>query len=112
MLSYTKVEKTTADGTVHQALKIVEGSYKGLIWTFGRVQFLEDDENDKVKVNFEYDIIKSPIPESEIDKNLLKNELGDILMDMIVKQLEANELIFTGGTDENRAGDSEEPNRQ
>jgi hypothetical protein len=112
MLSYTKVEKATPDGTVHEALKIVEGTYKGLIWTYGRVQFLEDKENDLVKLNFEYEIIKSPIPEEQIDKNLLKNELGDILKDMIVKQLEANELIYTGGTDENRTGDSEESDRQ
>lgn len=105
-LKYKQVEKVKKDddGNIVEhiaALKLVEGEYEGLIWSYGKVVFREDPENDRVGLGFEYVIHDTPISEDEIDKDLLSNQLGDILWEILEEKMNSNELVFTGGTDEN-----------
>jgi hypothetical protein len=82
------------------AIKIIQGTYAGVIYYYHGARFEENGEN--VILKFGFDIIDSP--PSRPDLQLVegfKNYIGDILVELIEEKLAKQEpLIFTGGTDE------------
>ena len=91
--------------TGHDALRLTDGPYKGMIYTYGKVSF-DEEGTEKVHMNFEYDIIQ--------DDGVTYNEdefveyIGHILQHLINKQLQENSITYTGGIDENRTEDPEQ----
>jgi hypothetical protein len=88
-------------GTV--ALKLISGPYEGIIFSYGKVDFNEQD--DTCKMHFEYDVHENPMV---YDQKEFENYLGDLLVFIIADQLQKNEIIYTGGIDENRNEDSKQ----
>jgi hypothetical protein len=86
-------------------VELTTGEYKGIIYTYGRVRLLE--EEDVLRVQFEYDIHENPV--GKIDPTEFRNHIGDILIDMLEENLLKNNVVYTGGVDENRAKDFIQP---
>lgn len=72
-------------------IKLIEGPYKGIIYKYGRVQLLEED--DHLRMRFEY-ILKDG---GKKDPDFIQY-IGPILEDMIEEGLMKNNIIYTGGT--------------
>ena len=88
----------------NQLIKLTSSEYSGIIYTYGRVRLLE--EEDLLRVQFEYDIHENPVGIIEADK--FRNHIGDILIDLLEENLLKNNIVYTGGTDENRTTNSEQ----
>jgi hypothetical protein len=100
-----KVVESSSTGL--QALKLTEGAFEGIIYTYGKVTFDEDEANDKVYIRFEYDILDQA-GKGLTDKAPFEKYIGDILTEMIHRGVADNSLVYTGGVDENRTKDSEQ----
>ncbi len=92
------------DYTGNQLIKLTSNEYSGIIYTYGRVRLLEED--DLLRVQFEYDIHENPV--GFVDRDKFKNYIGDILIDLLEENLLKNNIVYTGGTDENRTTNSEQ----
>ena len=115
MIKYTFVEKVEASGQYTVAMKFLEGKYEGMIFSYGKVEFVEHGDEHAVSLKFDYDIHRKPsnyADTDEIDMAEVEYVLGGFLMELIEEQLGKNELVFTGGTDENRESNPIEPNSQ
>ena len=78
-------------------IKLTEGQYKGIIFSYGAVSFEED--GDTLRLKFEYDIHEAEgisYVQSELEEHL-----GQLLQLILVEQLMNNEVVYTGGVDEN-----------
>lgn len=86
------------------ALKLTDGPYKGIIYSYGKVSF--DEEGDTCKLNFDYEIQDASSTNYVTEE--FEQYIGDLLQFIIMDQLQKNEVVYTGGTDENRDKDSEQ----
>jgi hypothetical protein len=111
MIKYKFVEKVEASGQYTIALKLLEGKYEGLIFSYDKVEFVEHGDENAVTLKFGYEIHRKP-EGLEVDFDELEYVLGGFLTELIQEQLGNNELIFTGGTDENRESDPIKPDSQ
>ena len=80
----------------------IAGKYKKMVWQYGTIKFDEDEENGQAKVKFDYYILENP-------KNLTEDQkmvdfMGDVLIDVIDKQLQKDELY--GANSEHRGTNS------
>lgn len=91
------------------AIKLTEDPYSGIIFSYGRVWF-DDDSDVTLKINFDYDVHDS----NGIDYDTVEFEtyLSGFLQELILYGIHNNDLTYTGGVDENRAGDFNEPDFQ
>ena len=55
----------------NQLIKLTSNGYSGIIYTYGRVRLLEED--DQLRVQFEFDIHENPV--GIIEKEKFKNRL-------------------------------------
>lgn len=88
----------------HDRIKLTEGQYKGIIFSYGAVNL--EEEGDTLHLKFEYDIHEAegiPYVQSEFEQHI-----GQLLQLILVDQLMKNEVVYTGGVDENRTTDSEQ----
>lgn len=85
------------DSNGNQLIKLTSSEYSGIIYTYGRVRLLEED--DHLRVQFEYDIQENPV--EEVDPSKFRNHIGDILIDLLEENLLKNNVVYTGGTDAN-----------
>lgn len=92
----------------NQFIKLTSKEYSGIIYTYGRVRLLE--EEDQLRVQFEYDIHENPV--GFVDREKFKNHIGDILVDLLDENLLKNNVVYTGGIDENRTTDFDESDSQ
>jgi len=90
------------DSNGNQFIKLTSNQYSGIIYTYGRVRLLEED--DQLRVQFEYDIHENPV--GFVDRDKFRNHIGDILIDLLEENLLKNNIVYTGGTDENRTANS------
>ena len=81
----------------NQLIKLTSSEYSGIIYTYGRVRLLEED--DQLRVQFEYDIQENPVGVLEPSK--FRNHRGDILIELLEENLLKNNVLYTGGIDEN-----------
>lgn len=79
-------------------IKINEDPFKGIKFTFGKVQFLPDEDDDKYTMNFEYDIIEDN--GISYNKKDFEQYIGKLLESIIEESLKNNEIIYSGGTGE------------
>lgn len=104
-LKYAFVEKVSDEGSVH-GIKLKEGDYSGLVWSFGRVRF-EPTEGDQMGLNFEYTIHYCPPNITGIDTESLETIMGDILTEILEESIKKNELIdFIKECESNESRDS------
>ena len=71
--NYTYMENPKSDLT---GFRITDGVYKDVVYTYGKVQPVE--ENDKLRLKFEYNVVENPSGVDTEDKNFI-NVIGDIL---------------------------------
>lgn len=68
------------------SIKVKIGAYKNVIYTYGKVNITEDDENDQLKVSFDYRIEEVPkkLNKKKLEKSEeFKNYIGNILTNLI-----------------------------
>ena len=85
-------------------IKLTSNEYSGIIYSYGRVKLIEEDAG--LRVQFHYDIHENPI--GVLDEANFRHHIGDILIDLLDEQLSQNQVVYTGGIDENRTTDSEQ----
>jgi hypothetical protein len=92
-----------------QAIKLTEGAYEGIIYTYGKVNLEPNEENDTLHLKFEYEILENA-DRGMTDMKPFENYIGDILEELLHQGVEENNLTYTGGTeiDANRTKDSEQ----
>jgi hypothetical protein len=79
------------------ALKLSEGEFAGIIFSYGRVAFEEDKENDRLRVKFDYEI--HDFQPDDLDVPAFEKELGDFLIELCMYGVLNNDLVYTGGVD-------------
>ena len=80
------------------AIKLLDNQFEGILVSLGRVAFHE--EGDSCRMSFDYEILDDNDESYTLEE--LKQELGDIIIDMITEGVEKNDLVYTGGVDDNR----------
>jgi len=90
-----------------QAIKLTEGAFEGIIYTYGKVSF--DEQDDTLHLKFEYEILDSA-DKGMTDMKPFEAYIGDILQELLHQGVAENNLTYTGGTeiDANRTKDSEQ----
>lgn len=83
--TYSFVERKFDDEFVQVATKIGSGKYEGLIFSVGNVSFADSEQ--EVKLNYEFKIESAP--DGLVIEKDLDNIIGDIIMDVIAKDVEA-----------------------
>ena len=75
-------------------IKIVEGDYKDIIYTYGHVKFAsEENAKGEIPLKLDYDVKVNP---NNIDttREDFRNYIGDILIEVVEKQLEDGTIRF------------------
>tara|TARA_B110000858_G_scaffold167369_1_gene195238 strand:+ start:359 stop:679 length:321 start_codon:yes stop_codon:yes gene_type:complete len=83
---YVFVEKKDSE---LYSLKVVQGPYNNVIYTYGSVTIEEDVENDLARLKFNYHIEEAPAPYSkkELEESTeFRNYIGDILTEILEDQ--------------------------
>ena len=75
-------------------IKIVEGNYKDIIYTYGHVKFAsEENEKGEIPLKFDYDVLVNP-NQVKVDTIEFQNYIGDILLEVVQYQLDNGTLKF------------------
>lgn len=101
---YENFELLDEDYNGKQLIKLTSNEYSGIIYTYGKVNLIEED--DLLRIQFEYDIHENPV--GELNKQAFMDHIGRILTELINEQILKNQVVYTGGIDENRTADSEQ----
>jgi hypothetical protein len=99
-VDYEYVVSEDDKNSVH--IKLLTGDYKDTLFKYGKVGIQE--ENEVAYLQFEYNVIESPIKKLEKNEDF-KNYLGDLLTSIMIGNLG---LEDEGYYDENRTDDFEE----
>ena len=92
--NYTFVSKGDDDWA---SVMIKDGKYEGIIYQYGKVSVAEsEDENGNMPLSFKYNIIDySGHNQEDLESSVeFKNTLGDILVEILHEQLEADNLEY------------------
>jgi hypothetical protein len=82
------------DGDDFSCIKLLQGKYKGIIYKYGKVGFAKEENPDgTLPMKFDYDIIFNP-HETNIDKQDFIDYIGDILIEIMEKQVNNGTAIF------------------
>src|SRR5688500_4076258 len=90
---HRKLEKNI-NGQQIYALNFTDSEFSDIIFSYERVQFIEDKENDKLITKFHYVVHEH---KKEYDKKKFEQELGDFLIELVINGMMERNLIFTGG---------------
>lgn len=90
-----------------QAIKLLEEPFSGIIYTYGKVDLEEDEENFVLRLKFEYTVLDYA-NKVLTDEAPFEAYIGKILEQLIHQGVQENSLTYTGGVDENRTKDSDE----
>lgn len=89
------------------AIKLTEYPWEGIIYTYGKIEFEEDDVNFTLHLKFDYEIIDKN-GKDFTDNKPFEKYIGAILEELLHDGIKNNNLTYTGGIDENRTKDSEQ----
>lgn len=81
-----KVLGAIQDGKELHALSLTEGQFSGIVFSYEDVSFKE--EEDKLKIKFEYFVHEVPEEIKNYDKKSFEKELGDFLVELLYYGLE------------------------
>jgi len=88
---YVFVQKEDADWT---GIKLLDEKYKDIVVKYGKVGFAKDENPDgTLPMKFDYDILQNP-GQIDIDKNEFIDYIGDILLEILEKQLKEGKAII------------------
>ena len=73
-------------------ISILEGDYKGLKYKYGKVWF-ENPDSEQPTMQFHYDMVEG----LATDKVAFEADIAGFLHAMLLEQLEAGEVQYTGG---------------
>ena len=100
MSSPPNVVTVEREGEQFYALRITEGEYENVIFTIGKVQITENEEQTEATLKYDFKIDK--VPDSynikELNDNInFKDTVGDILVDIFEERgkLDAEKLKET-----------------
>jgi hypothetical protein len=82
-----------------QAIKLTDEPYEGIIYSYGKVDLVPDEENDQLTIKFDYEIHDRN--DKSFDEEIFQNYIGQVLQRLIYEGVEANSLTYVGGVDEN-----------
>ena len=83
------------EGDDFTCIKLLQGKYKGVIYKYGKVGFAKDEKPDgTLPMQFDYDIIFNPHEETSIDKQDFIDYIGDILIELLEKQIENGTAVL------------------
>ena len=83
------------EGDDFTCIKLLEGKYKGVIYKYGNVGFAKDENSDgTLPMKFDYDIVFNPHEETSIDKQEFIDYIGDILVELLDKQIQGGQVIY------------------
>ena len=85
-------------------IKFTNSGFDDIILSIGGIEFIEGDENANMK--FDYDIHEGVVPEDRDEE--FRTLMGDFIIQSIEEGLKRNDLIYSGGIDENRTNDTEQ----
>ncbi len=91
------------------AIKLTSDPYSGIIYAYGKVEFIPDEENSTLKIKFDYEILD--YASKQFDLSIFENYIGQLLTDMIHEGIAENSISYTGGIDENRTEDPEQSSK-
>jgi len=75
--------------------KVIRRKYKGVIYKYGKVGFAKEEKPDgTLPMKFDYDIIFNPHEETSIDKQDFIDYIGDILIELLEKQIENGTAVL------------------
>lgn len=102
-------------GDLH-ALALTSGDFAGIVFSYNSVQFSEEkgDDEDKLKIHFEYEVHEVPPHLREYDKVVFEKELGDFMVELLYYGLERDHLGFIPEEDneQDRENNTVEPDSQ
>lgn len=102
--------KSTAEGELH-ALCFTEGPFSNIVFSYNTVNFEENEEQDHLKVGFDYDVHYVPEDKLGFDTKAFEKELGDFVVELLLYGVEQQNLGFING-DETRKDDTIQPHSQ
>ena len=89
---YTFVQK---DGDDFTCIKLLSEKYDGIIYKYGKVGFGKEENPDgSLPMIFDYDIIRNPNNIDLGDEKEFINYIGDILLELMEKQLKDGTAII------------------
>ena len=91
--------ETEPHGTDKYSIEYTDGKYAGIKIILGAVKLEESREQDNCTLKYDYDIIEGIVEDS--DKKEFDNYIGDTLMQMLSDGVKNNDLVYSGGVDEN-----------
>jgi hypothetical protein len=91
--------ETEPYGTNQYSIEYTNGKYVGIKIVLGAVKLEESQEQDNCTLKYNYDIIEGIVEDS--DKKEFDNYIGDTLMQMLNDGVKNNDLVYSGGVDEN-----------
>jgi len=89
-----------------KAVELLEIPYEGIIVILGKVSFTESQNGGSLVMHYDYDIVDDN--DIEFDKETFENYLGDLIREEIEIGIAKNNLVYTGGIDDNRENDPSE----
>ena len=75
----------------YTCIKLVEDKYKDIIYKYGNVGFKPVEDDEKMSVIFDYNIVRNP-NDIDVDTEEFINYIGDILIDLVEEQLATGKL--------------------
>lgn len=80
-------------------IRLLEGPYKDMVFSFGKISFSEIEDNDSdIEMHFDYDIKDSSGVEYVTEE--FEQYIGNMLKEILIYQISQNEAVYTGGVDE------------
>jgi len=74
-----------------QWIKLTEGPYQGIVYRYGRVNLIEED--NVLRIQFEYYLHDG----TKLDTEFVQH-IGPILTELIEEGVMKNSIVYTGGT--------------
>lgn len=77
------------------SLKVLQGPYLGVIYTYGKVTLHEDEANCELKIKFDFKLEDVPdnLNKTELEESIdFKNFMGDILSQLLEDKLDNDKL--------------------
>ena len=94
------------DNSTTHYLEVVDGKYEGMHFTFGKIEFLGEDDEGNGKIEFDYTLLNLPEPYS-LDEE--RDEIEEVVSQVLRYILEQNTNKETEeGADETGNLDSEQ----
>ena len=76
-----------------------EGKYQGVVYRYGEVKVIENEEKTEASLQFEFDVLDSNgLPKEMFDDDFYK-VIGDVLQDILREQLDKDELQYVNTDD-------------